>query len=406
MRPFALCCLLACLLALPSAAGGDAPPLITRLAANNGPQAGGNRVEIAGTGMQGENPVQQVTFGGRSAEGFTVESDTRITAVAPPGSGEAEVRLVNGRGEASAAEPAARYAYDPPPEGPWLGLNGNSLLYLGPVDRFADDGVVYDRSDGIDWTAGETLAEGGHSLWTSVAAGMVPVITIEPEGFRHCDPGQNCLPATAAAITAYVDGFVSSAREILARYPAAPILLEVTNEPWYFGSAGQYAALLASLLPTAAQAGLPLDRVYAAARNLEWVGAMYKARPQLQSEVAGWYAHLYPHNGAAEGVASLPALQAEMTSGQGNLIVSEIGFCAPDVNDAGSGCPPPALPSASSAQALGQELRAAVPFHRAGWLRALLVYSRNDRGWAMQLKGGTLTASGSMLEAFARSQGS
>ena len=39
--------------------------------------------------------------------------------------------------------------------------------------------------------------------------------------------------------------------------------------------------------------------------------------------------------------------------------------------------------------------------HRAGWLRALLVYSRNDGGWAMQLRGGALTAQGRALESFA-----
>jgi hypothetical protein len=404
MRPLALCCLLALLMAAPATAGDAASPVIDRLTANDGPQAGGNRVVIEGTGLQGESPVQQVTFGGRAAERFTVESDTRITAVAPPGRGEVEVRVSSARGESPASSPAARYAYDPPPEGPWLGLNGNSLRYLGPVDRFVEDGVLYDRSNGIDWTAGESFAEGGQALWDSISAGMAPVITLEPKAFRRCDPGQDCLPGTAAAITVYVTDFISSAREILARYPAAPILLEVINEPWLSGTAGQYAALLASLLPAASRAGLPLDRIYAGAKNAEWIAAMYKARPQLQSEVAGWYTHLYPQSGPAEGVASLPALQAEMTSGQGNLIVSEIGFCAPDVNDAGSRCPPPALPAVRSAEALQQELRAAVPFHDAGWLRALIVYSRNDRGWAMQLKGGALTPSGVALEGFARSQ--
>jgi len=403
MPRLALCCLLVLLLAPGAAQAGPAPPAIDHLTANNGPQSGGNRVVIEGSGIRGESPVTKVTFGGRPALGFTVVSATQISAVAPAGRGEAEVRLTNSRGESSPAAAAGRYAYDPPPEGPWLGLNGNSLQYLGPIDAFQELGVVYDRSAGIDWRAGETLARAGRALWTSIAAGMIPVITIE-NAIYGCVPGQSCLPATPAAITAYVQGFISSAREILARYPAVPILFEVINEPWFYGTAGQYAALLASLLPAAARAHLPLDRIYAAATAGCWIPGIYQTRPALQSEIKGWYAHLYPAKGPAEGIASLPALQAEMTSGQSNLIVSEIGFCAPDVNHAGSLCPAPALPSTKGAEALRGQLDAAVPFHRAGWLRALIVYSRNDRGWAMQLKGGRLTAEGEALEAFAKSQ--
>ncbi|HUB36001.1 MAG TPA: hypothetical protein VL972_04195, partial [Solirubrobacteraceae bacterium] len=41
------------------------------------------------------------------------------------------------------------------------------------------------------------------------------------------------------------------------------------------------------------------------------------------------------------------------------------------------------------------------PYHLAGWLRALIVYSRNDGGYAMQLSSGKLTAQGKALEAFA-----
>jgi hypothetical protein len=398
-----LCCLVFGLL-WPALAEGRTPPEVTGLEANNGPEAGGNTVTIRGVALQGESPVQSVTFGGRPAGSFAVESDTSLKAVAPPGSGEAEVRVTNGRGESSPPLPADRYAYDPPPAGPWLGLNGNNSQFLGPIDAFVEHGIEYDRSGPIDWVAGETLAQGGKGLRIPIDAGMIPVVTIEYRIYNNCHFGHPCLPTSAAAITEYVRGFILSAREILARYPAAPILLEATNEPWGYGNAAQYAAILASLLPAAARAHLPMDRVYAGATSGGWIQSLYRARPQLRSEIKGWYVH--PYNSSrqpATGIGQLPGLQAEMTSGQNNVIVSEMGFCAADVNHAAQCLEGPAgvRNSAEAAAALTRELRMAVPYHLAGWLRALLVYSRNDGGWAMQLYGGALTGQGRALEAFA-----
>jgi hypothetical protein len=85
-----------------------------------------------------------------------------------------------------------------------------------------------------------------------------------------------------------------------------------------------------------------------------------------------------------------------------------MGFCAPDVNDAGdkcSGAPAETGGASEAAALLESELTAALPFHQAGWLRALIVYSRNDGGWAMQLKGGALTAQGVVFESFAEANG-
>jgi hypothetical protein len=399
-----LCCLAVGLLLPAPSAEGRAFPQVSRLEANNGPARGGNTVTIEGVALQGESPVSSVTFGGRPAR-FTVASDTSIEALAPAGSGEAEVRLTNGRGESSPSVPADRYAYDPPPVGPWLGLNGNNSTFLGPIDAFVEHGVEYDRSGPIEWVAGETLAQGGQGFRIPIDAGMIPVVTIEYKAYNHCQFNSQCLPTSAAAITEYVTGFIVSAREILAKYPAAPILLEATNEPWGYGSAAQYAAILASLLPAAARAHLPMERVYAGATTGGWIKSLYEARPQLRSEIKGWYVHPYnPSRDPASGVGQLPGLQAEMTSGQSNVIVSEMGFCAPDVNNAAGRCaggPAPARDSADAAQALSSELRLAASYHRAGWLRALLVYSRNDNGWAMQIHGGVLTAQGRALEAFA-----
>jgi hypothetical protein len=408
MPLLALCCLAAGL-ASPALATGKTTPQVTHLEANNGPAAGGNTLTIRGVAFGGSSAVRSVSFGGKPARRFTVSSDTTIEAVAPPGTGEADISIVNARGEASPRVPADRYAYDPPPSAPWLGLNGNSLTFLGPVDAFVEHGALYDRSDAVEWLAGETLAQGGAGLGASIKDGMIPDVTIEFAGYPSCSFHSQCLPTGETAIAAYVDGFIATASEIRAKYPAAGIPFEAINEPWGYGSAGQYAAILALLLPAAERAGIPLTQIYVGAYEHGWVQDLYKARPQLQSEVKGWYLHPYAGERAPdEGIASLPAIQAEMTSGQNNVIVSEMGFCAPDVNNAGDNCSgaPAKAGSASEAAALLEgELKTALPFHQAGWLRALIVYSRNDGGWAMQLKGGTLTAQGAAFEHFAEANG-
>jgi hypothetical protein len=408
MPLIALCCLAASL-ASPALATGKTMPQVTGLEVNNGPAAGGNNVTIRGVAFGGGSPARSVSFGGKPAEHFTVSSDTEIEAVAPPGDSEAEVSVVNARGEASPRVPADRYAYDPPPAGPWLGLNGNSSTFLGPVDAFVEHGALYDRSGPVEWLAGETLVQGGSGLAASIRAGMIPDVTIEFADYPGCSFHSQCLPTSDAAISAYVDGFIASANEIRDKYPAAGILFEAINEPWGYGSASQYAAILARLLPAAARAGIPLTQIYAGAYEHGWVQDLYEAQPQLDGEIKGWYLHPYAGDRApGEGVASLPAIHAEMTSGQNNVIISEMGFCAPDVNDAGEKCtgaPAATRDSSEAAALLEGELKTALPFHQAGWLRALIVYSRNDGGWAMQLKGGALTAQGSVFERFADAYG-
>jgi hypothetical protein len=402
--PLLVACCLAAGLAAPPLATGLPLPQVTHIEANNGPQAGGATVAISGVGFLGPSPARTVSFGARPSPKVMVVSDTLIEAVAPPGAGEVEVRVTSSRGEASPEAPADRYAYDPPPSGPWLGLNGNSQTYLGPLETFVEHRVLYDRSGAIEWGAGETVAQGQPALGRSLAAGMIPVLTIEFPGYSHCAWESECLPS-GAAIGQYVSGFVSSAKEVLAKYPAAGVLFEAINEPWGYGTAAQYAAILAQLLPAAARAGLPLSQIYAGAVGGRYVHDLYKAQPQLQSEVKGWYLHPYDRTRSpGAGVASVPGVQSEMTSGQNNIVLSELGFCAPDVNRARRYCSGSAAPAKSSRDAAGaltSELLLALPFRQAGWLKALIVYSRNDAGWAMQVPGGGMTRSGEALEAFA-----
>ena len=78
-------------------------PTVTSVSPNNGPAAGGgDPVTIVGTGFVG---ATEVWFGSAEATSFTVVSDTRITAVVPPGTaGTVYVKVSNpaGRSKASA----------------------------------------------------------------------------------------------------------------------------------------------------------------------------------------------------------------------------------------------------------------------------------------------------------------
>jgi IPT/TIG domain-containing protein len=401
-------CSLAWVLASCAAAMGTLPA-VSAISANNGPAAGGTTVAITGSGFLAGSTVQ---FGSSPATGVSVNSATSITATSPAGSGTVDVHVSNANGS-SEAVPTDQFGYDPAPSSRWLGLNGNGSTFLGPVGTFEQLGVVYDRSGPLDWPAGRVPTEGDR-LETDINDGMIPVITLEYKGYKGGFNSDRKFPSEPKSrrLKKYVAGFIASATAILETYPGKTILLEPTNEPWgyttpqYNGAA--YANVIAALLPAAAQAHIPLSSIYVAAYGKHWVQQMYASQPQLQREIQGWYFHPYgPPSGSTEensrGIQSLPSVQAEMTSGQNNIIVSEVGYCAGDVNH-GQGCPS-SLTSAQAASNLTQMLDNARAYHQAGWLRALLVYSRNDGGWAMQLSGGAFTKQGEALKAFAKSSG-
>ncbi|MFJ9370809.1 IPT/TIG domain-containing protein [Nocardia sp. NPDC101769] len=66
-------------------------PVLTSLTPDSGAAAGGNSVVITGSGFSGVGPLT-VTFGG-TATTFTIDSDTQITAIAPPGTGTVNVTV-------------------------------------------------------------------------------------------------------------------------------------------------------------------------------------------------------------------------------------------------------------------------------------------------------------------------
>jgi hypothetical protein len=87
------------------------PPIVTGVAPNKGPTAGGLPVVVTGTGFTG---TTSVNFGVRSAS-FQVNSDTQIMATSPSGSaGPVDVTVTASAGT-SAASAADRFTYFAPP---------------------------------------------------------------------------------------------------------------------------------------------------------------------------------------------------------------------------------------------------------------------------------------------------
>ncbi|MHB1468830.1 MAG: IPT/TIG domain-containing protein [Solirubrobacteraceae bacterium] len=405
---------------VPEAPSNASVPTVTAIAPNNGPVAGGTKVTITGAGFTAGSTVR---FGARPASAVDFRASTSITVKSPAGSGTVDVVLRNANGSAPTT-PRDQFAYDPPPATPWLGLNGNSSSSLGPIDSFAKHRIVYDRSGPIEWEAGALpeqegrLTTRGGALRTDFEAGMIPVVTIEYRGYDGSFESSPSFPTErngSHSLREYVAGFVASASAILRAFPGRTVLFEPINEPWGYTTpqfdGAEYADVIAKLLPAARAAGIPLQSIYVAATGRGWVPAMYAAQPRLETEIAGWYLHPYGSPSGTEGqdvggIQALPAIQSLMSSGQNNIVVSEVGYCALDARGRGGCAGSTMAPTGAGAAAkLTKMLDNALPYHEAGWLRALIVYSRDDGGWAMETPGGKLTDQGRALVAFAAAHG-
>jgi hypothetical protein len=425
-------------------------PVIASVTPDSGPAAGATTVRIEGTGFE---PGDRVDFGGVAASQVEVASERSLTAQSPPGSGTIDVTVA---GPGGASEPVSHdwFAYEPAPDALWLGLDDNSENepeghLLGPVDEFSSHGIVYDRD--FNLTAGQLPSEtesdgrGGTRFEDHLALdheyGMIPVATIEFSGdqgnltptpwFPREQRTSQELAEGRTTVAEYAAGFVRSASAIIclisSRYPGMPILLEPINEPWGYTTpwynGAEYAKVLAPLLPAAQAAGIPLSDIYVSAfgadRRLNakgekeeyapgWVPAIYEAEPALRSEIRGWYFHPYGPPAGTEmndswGIQSVAEVRRLMSSGEDNIIVSEVGYCA---RQAGGDCQETGEAEVEgeqeAASRLTEMLGNALPYHEAGWLKALIVYARSDGGWSMQAyPGGQLEALGEAYEQFA-----
>jgi DNA-binding beta-propeller fold protein YncE len=426
-------------------------PTITEVSPDYGPTTGSTHVTIKGTNFVSGATVK---FGAAAATGVSVGSSTSITAVSPAGTGTIDV-VVTDSGGSSAVTSHDWFAYEAPSTGHWLGLDGNSVSnkaskeWLGPVNQFSKEGISYDRD--FELYAGElpsetAKSEGGETYFEAQLKydheyGMVPVCVIEFKGYTGNYTPTTFFPVATrttkekeegkTTISEYAEGFVKSYAAILKlvneKYPGMPVYCEPMNEPWGYTtpqySGSEYAAALTQVLADAKSDGIPLSDVYAAAFGADkiingegheewyspgWIPAIYAAKPSLETEVQGWYFHPYgPPSGSefnnSDGIQSVPEVRKLIKSGAGNIIVSEVGYCATAIGSCPEGTP--LGTGAEAATSMGEMLTNALPYHTAGWLKALIVYSRNDGGWAMQKSVSELTPSGEKLDEFSHLHG-
>jgi len=396
-----------------------------------------------------------VTFGTVPAPGNVTfnSTGTEVTVLVPPGTGTVDVRVSTPKGGTSALTPADRYSYGAPSGGHWLGLNGNSQSnrsngeWLGPVNLFAKEGIVYDRS--LEITAGQLpheVSPGGTPFESTLQYdheyGMVPLVVIDYRGYVGDYKPDPYFPAPQRSrgeeaegrttVAQYAEGFARTAAATLAiitaKYPSMPVYFEAMNEPWGYTTpqynGAQYAPAAAAVLSAAGHAGVPLGDILLAATGADqsingegraewhtagWIPAMYGAAPSLATEAQGWYFHPYgPPTGSkfnnSSGIESVAQVHKLIRSGAGNIFVSEDGFCARRVGLCAGG--PLVESSGEAAKLLSEMLTNALPDHEAGWLKALIVYSRTDGGWRMQeYPSKELNASGRALDEFARLHG-
>jgi alpha-tubulin suppressor-like RCC1 family protein/6-phosphogluconolactonase (cycloisomerase 2 family) len=88
---------------------GSNGPMVTKVAPTIGPAAGGTSVTITGSHLSGTTAVK---FGSTDAVSFTVNSETSITAVSPPGAGAVDVTVTNAAGT-SLTSRADQFTYGP-----------------------------------------------------------------------------------------------------------------------------------------------------------------------------------------------------------------------------------------------------------------------------------------------------
>ena len=109
--------------------GAAAAPTVTSITPDNGPDAGGTAVTIAGSGF---SPGAVVSIGGVSATGVSVVSSTQITATTAAGNpGSADVTVTNLDGQTGAL--GGGYTYTAPPEGSSPPSVSSVVANTGPI---------------------------------------------------------------------------------------------------------------------------------------------------------------------------------------------------------------------------------------------------------------------------------
>ena len=172
-------------------------PQVTGVVPASGPAAGGTAVQVLGSGLTGATAVN---FGSAAATGMTVDSDTQVSVITPPGIGVVDVVVVTPAGSTPTSL-AAQFTYLGagtvvtnlnPSEGPETG--GTSVVISGSgftgatqvlFGAFAATGMTVDSDSQV--TAVSPAGSGIVDVLVATPTGTSPVSGAAK--FRYTAPG-------------------------------------------------------------------------------------------------------------------------------------------------------------------------------------------------------------------------
>jgi alpha-tubulin suppressor-like RCC1 family protein len=159
----------------------EPPPTVTGISPQQGKKTGaGTKVTITGSEL---STATAVRFGSANAASFQVNSDTSITAIAPPGKGTVDVTVTNPAGT-SLTSPADRFYYErpavkklSPKKGPELG--GTSVTITG-TNFTGANAVKFGSTEAASFTVNSATSITAVS--PAHAGGKVDVTVATPNG--------------------------------------------------------------------------------------------------------------------------------------------------------------------------------------------------------------------------------
>ncbi|WP_246801360.1 IPT/TIG domain-containing protein [Bradyrhizobium genosp. L] len=174
------------------------PPAVTSVSPGTGPSTGGTSVTITGKGFSGATSIM---FGATGATGFTVNSDTSITATSPAGTGTVDVTVTTPIGT-SPTSAADQFNY----------TNGPTVTAVSPASGPAAGGTSVTVT-GTNFT-GATAVKFGASNATGFTVNSATSITAtSPAGTGTVDITVTTPAGTSAISAADRFGYASSSAQ-------------------------------------------------------------------------------------------------------------------------------------------------------------------------------------------------
>ena len=165
----------------------DQGPTITNISPSFGPPTGGTLVEITGSNFVGTDSGfgGSLMFGGTPATSYTVHSDTRITAVAPVGSGIQQITVTHPQSGSSPFTTNANFTYS----------SGPLILEIDPPFGPVTGGTVVTIT-GTGFAVGATVKFGTTNATFVTVKSQTQIEVISPPG-----TGNQMITVTVNGVT-------------------------------------------------------------------------------------------------------------------------------------------------------------------------------------------------------------